>query len=76
MKYSTCPVYDDDVIFYFDTFEEHFKHIEGVLRIMQHVVLALNIANWHLFRASVDFLGHVVVSSRLKIARRYTAAMK
>ena len=75
LKWSTCLVYVDDVIIFSDDFQSHLAHVHQVLNIIREAGLALNIAKCNFFRNSVDYLGHVVLPGRLKVARRNTAAI-
>ena len=76
LKWSTCLAYMDDGIVYSDTFEDHPKQVDQVLSIVHEAGLTLSIAKCHFFRTFVDYLGHVVVPGRLKVAQKNRNSIK
>ena len=76
LKWSVCLVHVDDIIVYFDTFENHPEKVDRVLTIGRDASLALNIVSCHLFKIFVCYLDHVVVLERLKVAQKHTSSIK
>jgi hypothetical protein len=57
---SGCLVFIDDIIFFADTWEEHQKILEEVLRRIKASGLKLKATKCQFGRESVQFLGHIV----------------
>ena len=58
------------------TFNEHVKHVQDVLNILQRAGFSLKLKRCNFFTKTVDYLGHVVKPSRLEMATKNTAAIE
>ncbi|CAN8075918.1 unnamed protein product [Agarophyton chilense] len=75
VKWKFALVYLDDDIMFSPTVKEHFRHVKKVLKILQDAGVTLKLRKCAFFQASVDYLGHVVLSGKLKVATRTTNAI-
>ncbi len=71
-----CLVYLDDVIAFSRTIEEHFEHLQDVLRLLEEAGVTLKLKKCQLFCDTVDYLGHVIRPGRLALAEKNTRALK
>ena len=76
LRWKTCLVYLDDVVVFSKTFEEHVKHVQDVLNILQRVGISLKLNKCNFFTKVVDHLGHVIKPGRLEVATKNTAAIE
>jgi Reverse transcriptase (RNA-dependent DNA polymerase) len=60
LPWKTCLVYLDDIIVFSKTPAEHMAHLEAVLHPLYRAGLTLNLNKCHLFKETVDYLGHVI----------------
>jgi hypothetical protein len=60
-------VYLDDVIFFFETFEDHLRDIKEVFTLIQNAGLKLKLKKCQFMKKSVQYLGHII--SRVKSIR-------
>ena len=49
------------------SWEEHIKHVKQVLRILQREKLYLKMSKCEFMKASIVYLGYIIVGGRLKI---------
>ena len=75
-KWQFALVYLDDVIVYSKSIEEHFDHLDTVLKTMQEAGLTLKLHKCQFFRDTVDYLGHVVRPGKLEVAQRGKEAVQ
>ena len=76
LRWKTCLVYLDDVIVFSKTFDEHVKHVQDVLTILQRAGISLKLKKCNFFTKAVDYLGHVIKPGRLEVATKNTAAIE
>ena len=50
VKWQHALFYLDDVIVYSDTLEEHFEHLESVLRLLRDAGMTLELPKFHFSR--------------------------
>jgi hypothetical protein len=62
-----CAVYLDDVLIYNYTADDHFEHIQVVLRELQRNQLHVKLSNCYFGLSSVNFLGHVVEARHIRM---------
>ena len=60
LNLKQCLVYLDDIIVYSATFEEHLTRLKAVLDRLREYNLKLQPTKCHLFRRSINYLGHVI----------------
>jgi hypothetical protein len=65
VRWESVIVYLDDVIVFSRTFEDHLKHLGVVLSKLGEAGATLKFAKCHLFRESVDYLGHRILPHKL-----------
>ena len=53
-------VYLDDVIIYSTSIEQHIKHIDIVLGLLQEAGLKIKLSKCTFLQTSVNYLGHVI----------------
>lgn len=63
---SFADHYVDDIIIGSQTFEEHIKHIEIVLRELQKANLRVKLSKCKFCRDEVSFLGHILTTNGIK----------
>lgn len=76
VRWQFALVYLDDVIIYSKSIEEHFDHLDIVLKLMHGAGLTLKLRKCAFFQDTVDYLGHVVSPGKLAVARRGIEAVK
>ncbi|CAN8069114.1 unnamed protein product [Agarophyton chilense] len=76
VKWKPALVYLDDFIIFSRTVKEHFRHVKKVLTILQDAGVTQKLRKCAFFQASVDYLGHVVLPGKLKVATRTTNAIR
>jgi hypothetical protein len=62
-KWAFCLVYIDDVIVYSKTEEDHLKHIEMFLNLIEENGFKMKAKKCQLFKEKLHFLGHIVSSN-------------
>lgn len=70
ISWQYCLVYLDDILIYSETFEDHIKHIEEVLRRLDEANFKVKPEKCQWGQDSVKFLGHIVSQKGLSIPRR------
>lgn len=60
LTFEMCKVYLDDVIVFSETFNKHTDRLEKVFQWQKEASLKLKLSKCHLFKHSVEFLGHMV----------------
>lgn len=55
---KVCVVYNDDIVIYSDSFEEHLVHVRQVLERLREANLYCGARKTKLFRWEIKFLGH------------------
>ncbi|PKU64412.1 putative mitochondrial protein [Dendrobium catenatum] len=69
-------VFFDDILVYSQTEEEHLKHLEEVLRILQTHQLKANLKKCNFAQSRVEYLGHVVSQERVAADQSKIEAMQ
>jgi hypothetical protein len=60
LRDKNCLPYLDDILVFSDSFEEHMKHVRGVLRCLKKKGIKLKPRKCLLFRREVKFLGSII----------------
>jgi hypothetical protein len=60
VQWSSCLVYIDDIIIFSSTVQGHFQRLVEVFERLRSAGLEVKPSKCHLFRRSVDYLGHIV----------------
>ncbi len=76
VKWKSCLVYLDDVIVFSRNIEEHFDHLQDVLRLLEQAGVTLKLKKCRFVCDTVDHLGHVIRPGRLALAKKNTRALK
>ena len=66
LQWSSCLVYLDDIIIMGRTFEEHLKNLQRVLERLKQAGLKLHPQKCQFLQHRVNFLGHIVSSTRIE----------
>lgn len=69
-------VYIGDITLFFETPENRLSHIQEVLPLLTNARMTFRMKPWSLFSETVDYVGHVAVSGKLKVASKTTEAIK
>ncbi|XP_054154595.1 uncharacterized protein LOC128953145 [Oppia nitens] len=64
--YQFVVVYLDDIIIFSNTFDEHLRHVESVLKLIREYDLRLGIEKCEFLCKEVKYLGHIVSSDGIK----------
>lgn len=57
-------------------FEDHLKHIDEVLHIFPKAGVTTMLKKSHLHIKRIDYLGHVIVLGKLKVAQKTTETVE
>ena len=68
--------YLDDILVYSKSIDEHFTHLENILKMHLEVGLKLNLAKCHLFQTKVTYLGHMVSKEGIEMIPEYVQKIK
>ena len=60
LTYVSCMVFQDDIIIFSPTAEQHLIDIENVLKRIQEADLICNAKKCHFFKLEQEYLGHIV----------------
>ena len=60
LNLKQCLVYLDDIIIFSSTFEEHLTRLKAVLAKLREYNLKLQPSKCHLFKGTINYLGHVI----------------
>ena len=66
LQWKICLVYIDDIIVHGSTVDELASRLQQVLDRLRNAGLKLKPSKCHLFKRSVEFLGHVVTEKRVQ----------
>ena len=69
-KWPFAIVYLDNIIIFSKTLEEHFEHIQVVMKLCQAAGLSLKLRKCFFFQNKVDYLGHVVSPGKLAVSTK------
>ena len=75
VRFKTCLVYLDDVLIFSRQQEDHIKHVDEVLTLLENAGISLKLRKCQFFRKSLDYLGHVLLPGRIAIAKDNTSAI-
>jgi hypothetical protein len=76
LTYEMCMVYLDDVIVFSETFEDHIDRLEQVFTRLKEAGLKLKPSKCHLFKRSVEFLGHIISGKGIQTATDKVEAVR
>jgi hypothetical protein len=65
LKY--VEIYLDDLLIHSVTIEQHYKHLEVVLKRLKEANLKLNFKKCYWFRKTLKFLGHIVSEGEIRV---------
>ncbi|MDW3502833.1 reverse transcriptase domain-containing protein, partial [Escherichia coli] len=68
-------VYLDDILIFSKTKEEHFRHLQSVLRKLQQNKLLINLKKCTFFQRELIYLGFVIAENELKMDPEKVAAI-
>lgn len=63
---QVCHVYMDDIVIYSETFDQHMKDVESVLRRLRGAGLKLKPKKCQFLKAEVKYLGHMVSAAGVR----------
>jgi len=63
-------VYIDDVLVFFNTIDQHFKHLQIFMSVMEGNGLAASASKLLLFQTKIRFLGHNIYQGTIKPIQR------
>lgn len=69
-------VYTDDVIIFSKLLEEHVKHIEEIFGLVRAAKMTPKLKKCHFVSESIDFLGDVIGTGKLQVAKPTTKGME
>jgi len=68
-------VYIDDVLVFSNTIDQHFKHLQIFISVMERNGLAASASKIHLFQTKIRFLGHHIYQGTIKPIQRALALL-
>ena len=71
-----CVVYVDDVLIFSNSFEQHLKDVENVMKCIAKAGLKLKPEKCKFFKKSVEFLGHIVCEEGIRTNPSYVSAVQ
>ena len=75
-RWQIFLVYLDNVIVLSKDLEQHLAQVDNLLTLLQNARVSLKLKKCHFFQPRVDYLGHVVLPDKLKVATDTAAAFK
>ena len=76
-RFGFCFVfYLDNILVSSGTKEEHSKHLREVFNRLHKAGLAINLPKSEFFATELEFLGHVVNASSIKVSPKHAAAIQ
>ena len=76
LQWQTLLIYLDDIIILSSDMDEHFQHIDEVLKRLQQVGLKLKPSKCEFIKEEILYLGHVVTKSGIKPNPKIVEAVK
>eukprot|EP00253_Pinus_taeda_P008721 PITA_08721 len=73
--FKTNEVYLDDILVFSKTKEEHYRHLQSVLRKLQQNKLLINLKKCTFFQRELIYLGFVIAENELKMDPEKVAAI-
>jgi Reverse transcriptase (RNA-dependent DNA polymerase) len=68
VKWKQTLVYQDDVIIFNPTLEQHHGHVSKFLHLLVNAGVSLKLSKCHFFQPSMDYIGHVFHPGKLALA--------
>jgi hypothetical protein len=75
LTWKSCLVYLDDIIVLYPSFEDHVRHLDGVMERLYRAGLSLKLDKCHFCNDTVSFLGHVIRPGNLAVAEKNTLSL-
>jgi len=72
VRWKSCLVYLDDVIVQSNKLEDHIKHVDEVLTLLEEAGISLKLRKFEFFQRQVKYLGQVFLPNKLTIAKDAT----
>lgn len=64
-----CQVYIDDLLVFSNSLQEHFEHLNAVLRRVHEVGLVLSKKKAEMFKTQITFLGRIITAGAVKMMK-------
>ena len=68
--------YQNDIIIYSSTPEEHLQHIKTVFKKLLHAKLSIKLSKCHFFAKEIQYLGHILGVEGIRPVPAKTEAIK
>ena len=75
VRWKFVLVYLDDIIIFSRDVDEHLRHLESVLKLLQEAGATLRLPKCHFFKEQVKYLGHILRPGKLAIYGRNLEAI-
>ena len=72
-KWRTCLIYNDDIIIYSKTVEEHIRHFDYISTARGDTYVTLKIIKCRIFSAIIGYIGHNINPRKLEVDIAHTA---
>jgi len=76
LKWKSCLMYLDDIIFFSQAPGEHVEHLREVFAALRGAGVSLKAKKCHLFQEEVEYLGHIVGRGQLKVQDKNIRGLK
>ena len=67
LKWKSCLMYLDDIIFFSQSPREHVEHLREIFAALRGAGVSLKAKKCHLFQEEVEYLGHIVGRGQLRV---------
>ena len=72
VRWQSCLIYLDDVIVFSRSTDEHLRHVDEIITLLQRAGITLKVTKCSFFQPKVDYLGHVITPGKLPVATENT----
>jgi hypothetical protein len=70
-----CEVYQDDLIIYSNTLEDHWIHVNLVLERLAHYVIKVKLSKCKIAQTRIEYLSHIIENGTIRPSPRKTQAL-